>query len=74
MEAYRGEALRGVIVMEPAEQVVGEFRFSVSLHGGRLATVTVPLSRQNVDRLKQLIALQLEPLVLDSIDEGPDAP
>ena len=49
-----------------------DFQFSVTLYGGRLATikVPVPLSKRNLERLKNAIEYQLEPLIGD--DEPAD--
>lgn len=44
---------------------VKDFTFTVTLYGGRLATVKapVPMSKRNLERLKRMIEDQLEPFV-----------
>ena len=42
-----------------------DFQFTVTLYGGRLATVKapVPMTKRNLERLKRMIEDQLEPFV-----------
>ena len=51
-----------------------DFTFSVSLYGGRLATVRipVPITKPNLERLKRMIEEQREPRVDDTAREAPD--
>ncbi len=44
-----------------------DFQFTVTLYGGRLATVKapIPMSKRNLERLKRMIEDQLEPFVDD---------
>lgn len=49
-----------------------DFSFTVTLYGGRLATIKapVPMTKRNLDRLQRMIADQLEPFV-DGDDSKP---
>ncbi len=49
------------------------FTFSITLYGGRLATVKapVPMTKRNLERLKRMIEDQLEPFL--SGEEDPEA-
>lgn len=42
-----------------------DFTFTVTLYGGRLATVKapIPMTKRNLERLKRMIEDQLEPFV-----------
>ena len=51
-----------------------DFTFSISLYGGGLATmkVPVPITKRNLERLNRMIGEQLEPLVNDSPSPAPE--
>lgn len=60
-----GTAFDPIVSSPETPSEVKDFTFSVTLYGGRLATVKVPvpMTKRNLERLKRMIADQLEPFV-----------
>lgn len=65
LEDGMSEATQIVIPGSEQQPAVKDFQFSVTLYGGHLATVKipVPITKRNLERLKRMIEDQLEPFV-----------